>query len=742
MPKDRPSDVARDIAQTPSPSLERSRLLLKMPLATFIKVYPDAVFLYDVSGRIVMTNAVARRLFGLDAASTFESMPYVERLKLLAPRSLDGQLLAEDEWSITRILNGEVITDENASIVRMRSLDGRELVISYTGAPIHDNGALIGGFTIVHDLTERRRLEEETQSRTAQLEAILDAITDGIYVYDRNANLVRTNSAAQRLNPQTTRDDYLERRFGERIGPMSIWDEHGRLVAPEDVPVSRVLRGEVLTGAHAVDSVVQFPDGRLAQVNTTGAPVTDATGAVAGGVIVTRDVTDHRQLERRTRDSLDSLLAMARAAVGVSGPSTAEAGAGMSAAIHELAELARRVITCERVAIMGLDADDHIIPVAVAGISEREMARWTETARGVPLAAFLPPEIVARLRKGEALIIDTASTPRREVLFGAAAALVAPTLIGDRLTGVLSIGSAPTAATYTGDDVALASAVAQLVALVMERDRLVRESAAAQAQVLALTETTRRMDEFLGIVSHELRTPLTVVSASLQLAERRIQRMIHTYTNRPPEEWRFDGSLRDLGVILNRALGSATRQARLVHDLLDVSRIKAGKLELRRKLCDLRDIVGDTVEELRPNDPERALTLDLPEAPVAVLADPDRVGQVVTNFVLNALKYSAPDTSIAVRLETMDDRARLSVRDAGPGIPIAERERVWDLFYRVPGIEVRSGSGVGLGLGLHISKTIIERHGGMVGVEGEPGQGATFWFTLPLAQETGDASTD
>lgn len=138
---------------------------------------------------------------------------------------------------------------------------------------------------------------------------------------------------------------------------------------------------------------------------------------------------------------------------------------------------------------------------------------------------------------------------------------------------------------------------------------------------------------------------------------------------------------------------------------------------------------------VRQNDPDRVLRLWMPDAPLLALADPDRISQVVINFVLNALKYSAPDTSVEVTLARVGDDARLSVHDEGPGIPLDERERVWELFYRAPDIYVRSGSGVGLGLGLHISKTIVERHGGRVGIDGASGEGATFWFTLPLADD-------
>ncbi len=105
--------------------------------------------------------------------------------------------------------------------------------------------------------------------------------------------------------------------------------------------------------------------------------------------------------------------------------------------------------------------------------------------------------------------------------------------------------------------------------------------------------------------------------------------------------------------------------------------------------------------------------------------------QVVNNYLSNALKYSEAARPVEVKVEIRDGVARVSVHDQGPGLSPEEQERIWERFYRVPGIQVQSGSGVGLGLGLHISRIIIERQGGSIGVESEQGKGSTFWFTLP-----------
>jgi signal transduction histidine kinase len=175
-----------------------------------------------------------------------------------------------------------------------------------------------------------------------------------------------------------------------------------------------------------------------------------------------------------------------------------------------------------------------------------------------------------------------------------------------------------------------------------------------------------------------------------------------------------------------------------VEVLFDIVRARNGKLELRMAVCDLAAIVRMTVAAQRVATPNRAICLELPpEQPVLVRADADRLGQVLTNYLSNAIKYSADTTAITVRLEVYEDQAIVSVQDEGPGLPWTEQSRVWEMFHRAPGITIQSdtASAGSLGLGLAVCKQIVELHHGKVGVESVEGAGATFWFSLALATD-------
>jgi len=247
--------------------------------------------------------------------------------------------------------------------------------------------------------------------------------------------------------------------------------------------------------------------------------------------------------------------------------------------------------------------------------------------------------------------------------------------------------------------------------------------------ITARKELERQKDLMLGMTSHELKTPLAALRGMLQLVQRRLKRVV--VTRHMPSEW---GSfVKDLTKSLEDSIRQIDVQTRLINDLLDVSRITTKTLNLSPERCDLISIVRQTVEDLQAIAPERSLLLALPEhAVVPVLADGARISQVVTNYVTNALRYSSPDQPVHIGLTIQEDVARVWVRDQGPGLSEEAQTQLWQRFQQVKGVPVLSGSGKGLGLGLYICQTLIEQHQGEVGVESTPGEGSTFWFTLPM----------
>jgi signal transduction histidine kinase/PAS domain-containing protein len=601
---------------------------------------------------------------------------------------------------------------------------------------------------------ETERARRDAEALRTRLDAIIDAMADGVAVYDNGGHVLRMNRAGREL---LGRDDASGSTSsvlsmdanddGMRL--QDLRDDGGRPFTRDRWPLFRILLGEVLTGTKAVDVLRCSNDGRELLLNLSGAPIREAAGRILGAVIIARDVTERRQLERRTHDSLDALLAMAETLVlAPSQDGSAQEAfsddqtdtlSSASGVAQRLAALTRNVLGCQRVGIVSIEPDTEILrPLAVAGLSsEQEHQWWAEQPLGARLSESRDRTLVARLRAGKTALVNRdgsahQAAPNPE---GVGTILVAPLRLGQTLVGLLTLDYGSGTHLHTRDERALAEAVARLTTLVIERERLLLDRAEARARELALQVASQRMNEFLGIASHELKTPLTVIKASVQIMGR--------HFTPQPESSQPDSSvsLRDdvdhliqmAPAVLERVERQTGRLNRLVDDLLDVSRIQAGKLEMRPVACHLAAVVADCVEEQRQAAPSRRIDLDLPAGDgIVAQADPERVSQVVTNYLTNALKYSKKERPVAVRLQLEASMARLSVCDEGPGLPAEEQERIWERFYRAPDVQVEHGSGVGLGLGLHISKTIVERHGGQVGVESILGQGSTFWFTLPL----------
>jgi signal transduction histidine kinase len=265
-----------------------------------------------------------------------------------------------------------------------------------------------------------------------------------------------------------------------------------------------------------------------------------------------------------------------------------------------------------------------------------------------------------------------------------------------------------------------------------EQSARVLSQSETRASELVLSETRAQMDTFLGIVGHELKTPLTSLKLSLQLSQRQLRRITRG-TNGGASSTR-DAEIQAAMEQLSRTGQQVQRLEVLVNDLTDASRILAGQLELRLDQADLLAIVHEAVEAQQQAEPERSIRFQPPgDLSVPVYVDAGRIEQVVTNYLTNALKYSAADRPVEVGIEIEPEQAQVWVRDYGSGLPLSEQEHIWERFHQAKGVEVQSGSGVGLGLGLFISRMIVERHHGQVGVQSTPGQGATFWFTLPLS---------
>jgi PAS domain S-box-containing protein len=226
-----------------------------------------------------------------------------------------------------------------------------------------------------------------------------------------------------------------------------------------------------------------------------------------------------------------------------------------------------------------------------------------------------------------------------------------------------------------------------------------------------LKELNKYKDEFMAMASHELRTPLTVIKANLQLLEQ----VMTTDTN-------ID--------FVTKTLKQVNKLTELVDNLLDISKIQAGKLRLNYSNFDMNILLKETIDGIQRTTTSHKIIFNENNRPVLANADKERIEQVITNMLINAIKYSPDSKNIFVSTDTKEDKIITSVKDSGIGIPKEDLENIFSSFYRVQGL---SSTFSGSGIGLYISSEIIKRHGGDIWVESEVGKGSIFYFSIPAA---------
>ncbi|GAC1624738.1 MAG: hypothetical protein NVS4B11_20240 [Ktedonobacteraceae bacterium] len=233
-----------------------------------------------------------------------------------------------------------------------------------------------------------------------------------------------------------------------------------------------------------------------------------------------------------------------------------------------------------------------------------------------------------------------------------------------------------------------------------------------------LKDTDQLKDRFLSIASHELKTPITSIRGQAQLAIRRLAKQ----KTLSPE-------IKGLSTTLEKINEQTTRLTSLIDELLDVSSMRAGKVELHKRECELVALCRGIVEDQQLLS-GRTIVLTTETPTVNIVADYERLTQVVVNLVSNALKYSLEGSEVQVRLSRSGTQVCIEVQDRGKGIAEKQLPHIFDTFYRTP--DAQASSKFGLGLGLAICKDIVERHGGRIWCESNVGKGSTFFVDLPL----------
>jgi PAS domain S-box-containing protein len=447
--------------------------------------------------------------------------------------------------------------------------------------------------------------------------------------------------------------------------------------------------------------------------------LTDDNGHLIGFAKVTRDLSDrrHAEIERAAR------LAAERTAERLERLQVATAALAAAIRPEQAAEVLTDIsVRALRAAagVVGVPDGDDMAALAIVDVrgatpaSLRPGGHVQLDERGLVAMAVRTQRAIFVGSRDEARARDAGLADLLVTSpFEAWAAI--PMTIKGRLLGVLTLAFAEPRS-LDADERGFLLALAEAGAQAMDRAHLYESEQVARSQAEA---AVRAQDEFLSIAAHELRTPVAAIKATAQVAERAIER----------GQFDAERTARHLQSIAR----SSDRLGALIEDLLDVSRLRTGRLQVRRGPVDLGPVVDEIVSRYSATDSSHLYSPVWPEEPIVVHADPLRMEQVLDNLLSNARKYSPNGGVIEIRASRDENGVLLTVSDQGIGLPAGQETRIFEAFGRGSNAAVNQIQG--LGLGLAICRQLVELHGGRIwATSAGEGQGTTFSVWLPTIE--------
>lgn len=485
----------------------------------------------------------------------------------------------------------------------------------------------------------------------------------------------------------------------------------------------------VLTLAAAVPMIY------VAAVRASGNPVRMSYPLVAGmGITVllfcAYAVLKHLELERmrgalrdeerqsgESRSRLNEVLGLFEVTAGL------DVHMRLDAVLEIIVRRVVAAVGAQQASVMMYDAETGMLDTRATYGLEAEFARNAHARLGEGIAGWVAERREAVLLGPRDDEHDLARHYKDDR--NITSALSIPLRVGERCIGVLNVNRINHGEPFTERHRELLTTFAEHVGVAIERaetlERIGSRSRQLEADNEKLAEIGRLKDQFLGTATHELKTPLTAIIAYAEL--------LHD------SEASLDGRQRD--EFVRRLRVEAERLLRLIEDILDLTRLESGKLDLNRVPLSVNAIAADAVETTRATAKKHGVRLvesyadDLPDVPL----DEVKMRQVIVNLLVNGIRFSPNGGRVTLQTSREPRWIKIEVRDRGPGIGPDEATHVFELFGRRPGQETDA-----VGIGLHLVKRISELHGGHVGVNSVPGEGSSFWVRLPLALvEPGEA---
>lgn len=639
---------------------------------------PVAVYTCNHRGYITSYNKAAVKLWGREPEIGKDL--WCGSWKIY---QLNGEPLSLDSCPMALTLK-EGISIEGQEIIIERPDSTRVYVKPYPVPLFDPKGKLSGAANTLIDITDSKLAEE----RSAKLAAIVESSEDAIVSKTLEGIVKSWNYAAEQLFGRTEQ---------EMLGkPITLVIPKERLIE-EDLILGKIKRGEKV---EHYETIRLHKNGNEIPVSLTISPIKDKYNRVIGASKIARNISKQKEAEDKLQRYAENLEILNSIGKVVS----------ESLDIEEILQKATDATTKLTGAAFGaffydkLDENGESLKLyTLSGASKEEFEKF-----GMPrkTAVFQPTFSGEGILRVDDITVDNRyghNKPNKGMPPGhlpVKSFLSVPVLSkAGTAIGGLFFGH-PEPGRFSAEHESLVKSVATQASIALDNAKLYQE-----IQLLNL-----KKDEFIGLASHELKTPLTSITAYLQVLGRS----------------QTDDNSRKF---VSKSINQVNKLSALVSDLLDISKIEAGKLQMFLEEFDIRAVLDEAIELIESSNVDHQITLKTNVDHLAVNGNAQRIEQVIINLLTNAIKYSSSEYKIEVSLEYSDNVVKIGVKDNGIGLEQDKLLHIFSRFYRVDGLSPHMS---GLGIGLYISKEIIERHHGKIWVESEHGKGSTFWFTLPV----------
>lgn len=574
-----------------------------------------------------------------------------------------------------------------------------------------------------------------------QFEAVFSSFPDAVIVCDQMERILQLNAAALELfevSPERLRRGMPCSQFFRRY---TLYDEQQHPVSPQPWSLDLLASQAVAYGTRGRLLILGTPSGRKIFFNLSRSSLLDLYQKVIGTLFIFHEIEPRYLKALRIQHVYEAVQALKEAIAHIPEnlpfpiPEETFLFSPLARFVaQQLVDVIRQVLGCWRVSLIASDPEASYLSYVVgSGFTAEQEQKRREMCGCFLYSEFIDEATHARLRGNREVILATDRVripPGFPADLGAANLLAVPLFLEQQFAGVLIIFKEGWDSGYTQEEVELVRAVAAEAMLVLEYLGYLQQQAELQVRMLVQNEVIRLTNDFLTLAVHELRTPLTGIKGNMQLAQRRLEALKGQIAEQFGHKY-----IEQAEQSLTSATQSARLQERMIQDLIDDARIQGGTFTLSPRQCELLDLVRTALTRQQRSSPERVILLDiLSDKPrIPIFAEPERIIQVLTIYLANALACSSVEQPVTVQVQVEEASVRVSVHGDGPEIPVEEQGHLWERFYRGKGSSVQHELDLSGGLGFYLCKELIERQHGSVGMQSDPERGTTFWFVLPVS---------